>query len=147
MKAKRKSRRVHISDRMSDRNRDHASQLQPDIRGLIERLSLKALRALVMTGLLSTVVFNSHLFLSVMTAKALWLHLCILTALPFCTYLLIINRTYRSNLLNPLTAAVLTYTGLSLAAGIAGVNASHSFWSDYVRMEGGINLFTSHVCM
>ncbi len=96
-------------------------------------------------SLLTPLWVFSELQFPFITGKAFFLRIAVEAALPFYIYLLLVDKSLRPKLKNPLNAAVLAFLLINLLTSLAGVSVARSLWGNFERMGGAYYL--AHLAM
>lgn len=102
----------------------------------MKKIILNAYFALLVISLLTPFWTFSKLQFPYITSKAFFFRIIIELALPLYAYLILVDKSFRPKLKNPLNIAVLIFLGVSIVSSFAGENVSRSLWGNFERMGG-----------
>ena len=95
---------------------------------------------LIFSLLITPFIVSNSLFFPFITGKNFFFRIVVELLVGVWAVLAIIDKRYRPNVKHPLFIAIASFVGIMAVANIFSENALKSFWSNFERMMGFVNL-------
>lgn len=102
----------------------------------MKKIISKIFIGLVFATLLTPVWVFVELQFPFITGKAFFFRIAVELALPFFVYLLIVEKSLRPRIKNPLNITLLIFLVINIVTALTGVNPGRSLWGNFERMGG-----------